>query len=373
MIESASTSYLSQFLRWKYNAEPILERCDQIYPIAVFRASKGQQSNPESALISLTQSQPAGDDLLQDDSFRRMQARAGRRLENRPTFTMKRLVTSGHRVGLECEMGEYFQALDTCDSLEWEILTHAVELQGMNIAAFRAFDERLTQRTALHRRVADPVRDGSARSAAIGVSTLIACRDGDCTILLVRRRSRSGAAAQATAIHVVPSFMLQPVTGHVEQEFSVRHGIYREYLEELFDVPERSDETADWRYFYPDPRLGYLRSLLDRGEASLYFTGIAVSLLNLRPEICMLLLIRSDEWHKRHGLDSGSGGPFRLNDEWGTILDSQAGPMNRIGRVALESDEAMIKKGGLWPDAMVPAGAAAFWLGVDLLRKPGVL
>ncbi len=34
--------------------------------------------------------------------------------------------------------------------------------------------------------------------------------------------------------------------------------------------------------------------------AELHFTGVAINLLNLRPEICTLLLIKTDDWIKNH-------------------------------------------------------------------------
>jgi hypothetical protein len=38
------------------------------------------------------------------------------------------------------------------------------------------------------------------------------------------------------------------------------------------------------------------------------------------------------------------------------------------GWVRLASDEVMIQESGLLPERMIPPGAAAFWMGVDVLR-----
>ncbi|HKD76482.1 MAG TPA: hypothetical protein VKB76_13350, partial [Ktedonobacterales bacterium] len=164
------------------------------------------------------------------------------------------------------------------------------------------------------------------------------------------------------------SFMFQPATAHVTQEFSIRHNIEREYLEELFSLPESAGDEKDWRYFYDDARLHYLRDLLARGDAELRLTGISVSLLSLRPDICALLLIRSEDWHRRHiGDPPTPHDAIHLNLEY-TAGDSAASSSALFFDLA-DDDAALIRRGGITADQVVPAGAGAFWLGVDALRQ----
>ena len=107
-----------------------------------------------------------------------------------------------------------------------------------------------------------------------------------------------------------------------------------------------------------DAALEYLDVLLRAGDAQLLFTGVAMDLLNLRPEICTLLVIQTPEWFEQ-------ARQARLNDEF--LPETAAGGFH--GWVRLASDEDMIQEAGLLPERMIPPGAAAFWMGVDLLRE----
>jgi len=75
-----------------------------------------------------------------------------------------------------------------------------------------------------------------------------------------------------------------------QAQFSVYATVLREFVEELYGVEEL--ETGDGRI---DPEAIYQRreaklliGMLESGAARLLYTGIAVNLLALRPEICTL-------------------------------------------------------------------------------------
>lgn len=370
--ESFRDGRIFRFLQWKYQGEQILERCGYTYPVAIYQAPEIQKGDIDSILGSLHRNIPLDDDFVVFDAkYRSLVSSLELLLESpildRLTYTMRALVTDG-KLRLECELGSYFRALDTCDTLEWEILSNATQLAGEDESAFRAFDAKLPLRRNLHDTVTNPVADGTGRSAAIGISTLIAFNDGSRFQLLIRRRSRRGVAVHAGLLHVIPSFMFQPATVNIPEEFSVQHNIFREYLEELFSRPEPEDTEGDYRYFYGDPRLKYLRALISAGEARLLLTGVAVNLLNLRPEICTLLLIRSPEWYEK-----GSDDPtlqWHFNEEFANILNLPNRPEELVGRVPLsQKDIELLQSGFVYPSRTVPAGAAAFWLGIDTLRS----
>ena len=199
---------------------------------------------------------------------------------------------------------------------------------------------------------------------ALAISVLVAYQHDGKTELLLRRRSMS-VATHPGMLHVVPSFMFQPTTPQVAEEFTLTHHIFREYLEELFSRPEAAHDETDWRYFYADPRLLYLRELLASGGAELHLTGIEVPLLNLRQEICAVLLIRSEEWYERHiHHPRAPQDALRINPEY--AQDSGATP---VLFDAAASDSDMLQRGNVTSDRIAPAGAGAFWLGIDLLRR----
>src|SRR5579864_8833963 len=82
--------HLYEFLRWKYDSEPTLERCGEIYPVVVYPAAEPQLQHPDSVLLNLDR-QILRDKELSNPRFRKLLKRVGRRLEDRPTFTMREL------------------------------------------------------------------------------------------------------------------------------------------------------------------------------------------------------------------------------------------------------------------------------------------
>src|SRR6266567_4705181 len=97
-------------------------------------------------------------------------------VENKLTFCMKKFEI-GDQLRFECQMGWYNSMLDTCESLEWEILSKIGQLKGSDDAACEEFDRELKQRSLFHTEVGDPITDGQLRSVALSVSTLIAYND----------------------------------------------------------------------------------------------------------------------------------------------------------------------------------------------------
>ncbi len=113
-----------------------------------------------------------------------------------------------------------------------------------------------------------------------------------------------------------------------------------------------------------------MQQLLDTQNAQLYLTGVAVNLLNLRPEICTLLLIRSSNWYKHYTQDSVGSEQFQFNQEWATALNREGDKHSLTGHIRYgATDHEMMQEAPLYADQMAPPGAAAFWLGIDMLRR----
>lgn len=357
--------YLADFLERKYPGHPLLTVNSHRYPIVTFPT----QSDVESVLkrpVTLTRQ---GDSSLLPGSarYRALATRLGLESYDRPCFTMTHLHTEPE-VTLECEFGSYFRALDTCDELAWELEVQHERLTGNSAGCLGAFDNLLSRPNKLHAVVDDPVRDGSRRSAAIAVSALIAFRDGDDLFFLARRRGTKSVAVQVGMVHVVPSFMFQPATNHYPEEFSIRHNLFREYLEELFNRPEPEEHEGDSRYFYGDSRLRYLRKLLEDRSATLKLTGVAVNLLNLRPEVCLLLTIDDPEWFSYHREHPESDQRFHFNDEWLRVVHMGDNAESAVARIQYcVDDEELLARAGIKAPDIVPPGAACLWLGKRVL------
>ncbi len=140
--EALKNPHLIQYLKWKYHNMPILERCGQVYPVAVFPAQGEQMKDLESVLVGRLDKTINNDQdkNLGDPQFREMVKRLGRFLENRVTYTMKELLTEEYKVDMTCGIGTYFECLDTCDSLEWELLSNHHYLSRSDEKAFQQFE-----------------------------------------------------------------------------------------------------------------------------------------------------------------------------------------------------------------------------------------
>ncbi len=375
-LEALRNEHLLPYLRWKYSAtDPLFERAGYTYPITVYRAPPSQRDDIESVLIRPVRAATQNNGLVVDSEYRQMIERASKPLMNLPTFTMRELVASPERLGMRCEMGRYFDMIDTCDDLEWEMLKQSSTLRSSGNRALQNFDERLTLRHTVHEMVQNPARDGAFRSVAVSLSCVIAFHHGGKCYLMIRKRS-ADVAVHPNLLHVVPSFMFQPTSDAVQDvEYSIQHQIFREYLEEVFNRPDPKEEGEnDPHYFEDDERLCYLQDLLAHGQARFYFTGVAVNLLSLRPEICTVLHITSEEWYARHNPPQAPRKwEFHLNGEFvstGFKEQQQNDRVPLVGNISVEpADEAILEQIDVSPLAVVPCGAAAFWLAVDLVRE----
>lgn len=216
------------------------------------------------------------------------------------------------------------------------------------------------------------LRTGGGIDATIAISTLVIYkRDGEYWILCEVRSKK--VAEYGDLYHVIPSFIFQPVVAptphNLNVEWGIRHNIYREYLEELFRVPEaeHSQGAVDPRYFYDHPNLRYLQQLLDAGIADLKGVAFIFNLLNHRPELCTLLLIKDETWYEdqrfsHHWAGSGALQHLNLNDEF---MDHE----HRSDRPHLESVTTLkLTESDRWPEIvrpwlMVPPAAPALILG----------
>ena len=278
-------------------------------------------------------------DLLNDKPF----------LHNGSTFTMKSL--SLNPLKLRGALGHYYDMLATCAALEHE-LREAVAEGRLRAPLRTKYHCQVDARDSLHQ--------GTGRSAAIGIGTLTVFNDAGVYKAMLARRSNK-TAIDSGFFHVLPAMMFGPTTTNFAdpREWSVKHQVLREVLEELFNMPEERDPQA-WDFFHRHPALLHLQDLMDAGSAKLYLTGVIINLLTLRPEISTLLLIHDPGWYKRITADD-SDMPFITADE--TVTDS-------VVTAPIADDERFLSH---FPDALhlqMPVHAVVtMWLGIDLARK----
>jgi len=331
---------------------PFFQRGEVRYPIAFFPPAPQQIDDLDSVLGPL----PSADDALEGEeelAFYNHAVLATYQnrtpgLYNGITYAFKRL-RPAPLLKVEARLGRYYDMLATCGALEQE-------LRDANIHETL----RLPGRTLLHRAISAQrvITEGAGRSAALGVAclTVFAHPDGGHRAILARRTSRN--ATDPGFFHVLPAFIFQPgEAGPAARDWSVRHQVEREYLEELFGMEEDPQGQQD---FAQQPAWHELQAMLGDGRASLHLTGVVVNFFSLRAEICSLLLIRDPQWWARCTAPD-SATPFNAASE------AQGG---RLTIVPIEDDAALLAH--LPPDVhaiMPPQGAAALWIGIDLARR----
>ncbi|MEJ5368747.1 MAG: hypothetical protein WHT08_10535 [Bryobacteraceae bacterium] len=202
---------------------------------------------------------------------------------NGPVYAMQRL-HAGPRLFLTCRPAWYFDSLETCERLERE---------------GRYRHERPPERRAM---------DGSGRTAAIGISTVMAWRAAGGWRALAAPLAARSMPQRAGLLHVVPSGMLAP-------PYSIAANVRRELQEELG--------------LSFDPR-------------RLWLAGAALNPLNQRPEICTVYVC-----------PCRPGG--RLNAEFAPrLVEIPLTPRFRLAQLG----------------SFFPAGAAALVLAARLLFHP---
>lgn len=347
-LDSRDYKNMTDYLQHLYQCAPFA-RAGIEHPVTVYYPADWQIHAVDSLLDARPPTPEARDFAVYDYGYLHDLQNSKPGLHNGPTFTLKSI--REQPLKLRGAIGLYCDMLGTCAALERE-LRDAVAQGWM----------RAPSRAAYHRHVQPPeaLRRGLERSAAIGIGTLTVFNDAGRYKALMARRS-AATAFDSGLFHVLPAMMFGPTTaGFTDaREWSVRHQVLREVLEELFNMPEQHCPTR-WDFFYDHPALRYLLSLLESGAAQLCASGIILNLLTLRPEISTLLLIHDPAWYRRvTALDSDM--PLMTADE--TLSDS-------LVSAPIEDDEIFLSHFPADLHLMMPAQATAtMWLGIDLARR----
>ena len=348
-LDSRRYEVVTEYLLDLYQCRPFTRRSIE-HPVTVYYPDEEQTSDVDSVLDPSLPRPEVRDFAAYDHEFLHELKRTKSGLYNGSTFTMQHL--SQRPLRLRGAVGRYFDMLATTAALDRELRSAAVE--GWIRASSRA---------AYHREV-EPrraLRCGLKRSATIGICTLIVFNDqGTYRALLARRSSKT--AFEERMYQVLPTMTFQPTTPEFTnaQEWSIRHQVLREVLEELFDAPERPG-ARERDYFYRHPALVYLQELLQAGQAQLDLTGVVINLLTLRPEVATLLLVHDPRWYERITA-ADSDMPLRLADEF---------ERDSLMSVPMMDDTELLDR--FRPDElhlMMPVHVTAvLWLGIDRARS----
>ena len=347
-LDSRDYKNMTDYLQHLYQCQPFA-RAGIEHPVTVYYPADWQIHAVDSLLDPTPPSAEARDFAVYDYSTLQDLQNSKPGLHNGTTFTLKSI--RERPLKLRGALGRYYDMLATCAALEREL--RAAVAQGWMRAPARATYHRGAQPP-------EALRRGIKRSAAIGIGTLTVFNDSGRYKALLARRS-AATALDSGYFHVLPAMMFGPTTAGFREsrEWSVRHQVLREVLEELFNMPEQHS-PARWDFFYDHPALRYLLSLLERGAAQLCASGIILNLLTLRPEISTLLLIHDPAWYRRVTAPD-SDMPLMTADE--TLSES-------LVAAPIQDDETFLSHFPADLHLMMPAQATAtMWLGIDLARR----
>lgn len=368
---------------------------EAIFPTILFKAPKVQRESPESVLLKPIRKSPNDFEELAEEGASHLnrleeinRIRRESQDENKPemslfngdTFNMIKLQTEG-RLGLECYQGKYFDMIKTCDSISFELL-NKMGSDPDSLLGGRSAPESLNalklRKKAHDASRNDPIHLGRGRSAVVGVSVLTLFRTQNEKnsewATLIRERSQH-VAVHRDVLCVIPSAVLASESGYPEEEYSIQHNVFREYLGEIFDRreierTELAKKAPHFEWFYKYANLVELRKYLEKGKAELLLIGVAVDLLNLMPEILVLLIIHDKKWWQDHhtapiGVPSNILSGININEEFKSTNTSI------IRKIDLDNHLRPTKLDPSFsePSRWIPFGAAAFYGGLELARE----
>ncbi|MCI0552834.1 MAG: hypothetical protein L0287_17935 [Anaerolineae bacterium] len=152
----------------------------------------------------------------------------------------------------------------------------------------------------------------------IGINNLILLRKDKYTYIpMVQKRSLVSMLQQGL-FDQVSSCIFEVITTP-KADFELQHTVLREIHEELYGNPEliESSRRLDPYFFYKDDGINDLRYLLQNGSAVFDVTGFCIDLIRIVPEITTILLVRDEEYYKRHFKPTGQNvAMFYLNEEF---------------------------------------------------------
>jgi hypothetical protein len=206
--------------------------------------------------------------------------------------------------------GSYFKFFNTCEYLSYE-LAHAIvnhqvvcnivkegrQQDFQKVVDFLMENEQLIPQISL----SDPF-DFPSRCTAFGTCALVIIkRPNDLPQFILNRRSEKLSETPAL-LHVIPAGTFQPNFNDDrfhQNEFSFRENIVREFVEELLEdkclrLPDAQD-VLNFIDMYPPIGQDFRRGIIEQNRFSLWYLGMVIDPMNLKPEILTVLMIHEAE------------------------------------------------------------------------------
>ena len=285
-----------EFLEQRYNVEAFSFNNEKI-PIIIYWKNTKNVVDPDSILGNLDENDPRIWGQKKERSFIKKEFEKGPIKHESVNYRMIEIKKGKKKPILNCALGMYYDNILTQYALEWELnkLIHENKTRDDLIRALND-PENLPLRRRTENSVENPLLNGSTRCAAITMSMLVVVKRKDGYYCIINRRSKEVGVSQ-NMYHIVPAGMFEATYHDYRMEWSIEYNIFRELLEEMYDEKEVQESTPSTvEHFYNINLIRYLRELLKQKKAEISITGICIDLLNLRPEINVVLFIDDIEF-----------------------------------------------------------------------------
>lgn len=284
------------------------------------------------------------------------------------------------RIRIDARRGTYFWSVATSELLDREFMLAQAEAPERDLTL-----DVLPMRRRLHDIAGgeNVIFDGRGRSSALSIAvSMIFCEpDGTYSALLSPRSEK--VATHQRLEHVAPAGILAPTTQRQldgrtpissraerrtawSKEFSVEESLLREYAEELFGYADFEQDTGDPTQAMRDsPPIHGLLQAINSGIVVLRYCGVSVPLLTLRPEICVLMLVRDLSWWEQElERAAATDHRFQLNWEYETTYRGRDAMKLKFDSNLVPSDDPKVH-----PANMVPHAAASLYLATNVARN----
>ncbi len=200
-------------------------------------------------------------------------------------------LNNGENPIIHGELGWYYDNKLTQYAIEWELNKALSKLTTSNLKKELSKKGILPLRELVELKDINPILNGNNRCASITLSALIVFKNRNGEYHFILNKRSEAVKTSSNLMHVVPSGMAEPFDANFTWDFE--YNFWREFLEEIYNLHEYhfQDNKFDPHSIFNETPIKYLKYLLDNNKAQFSITGICCDLLNLRPEICMILVI----------------------------------------------------------------------------------
>lgn len=216
-------------------------------------------------------------------------------------------------INIKCRLGTYIQNVMTSHILEYEMYELYCKMLKNSGKAYVSDDilDFLPYRSQIHKYCNNDVekvlRTGNGRFSLLSVQLLIIyfdkCQGEYCAI--IKRRTSDKIAAKLSYIQVIPAGGFEVYEKEsrlyncrcIESSYSIKAVVYRELLEELFDIKtfegiyDEDGNVHTSNIINGNEYVKYINNLIIQGKAKFEMLGTTIDLVSLRSNISCVLLV----------------------------------------------------------------------------------